>query len=297
MTKHGFKAALLLAIVAIATSCNPYGNKAGKAHGFNTYSLGQASADTQTEAGAQEETETPTATTADGGSASTDYGLPALRNNSGEIILRRKGYTASYNPATRIPNWVAWHLTASHTSGTAKRNGMKFQEDYDVPEPRANTYDYTQSGYDRGHMCPAGDNKWSPTAMEQSFLLSNACPQNRNLNAGGWNSLEQQCRTWANDYGDIYIVSGPILFNQKHKTIGKHKVTVPEAFFKVILCMRDTPKAIGFIYRNAPGAHQRSDYVNTVDQVERITGLDFFAALPDDIENKVEAHADLGEWE
>ena len=225
-----------------------------------------------------------------------EYELPAFRKGSNEIILRRKAYTASYNPTTKIPNWVAWHLTSAHTSGSNQRRGIEFQEDPDVPSPRANTLDYMQSGYDRGHMCPAGDNKWDALAMEQSFLLTNICPQNHNLNVGDWNGMEQQCRWWAKEYGDIYIVCGPILFNQKHKTIGKDKVVVPEAFFKVVLCLKDTPKAIGFIYRNAQGGRPWGDYVNTVDQVERITGYDFFPLLPDDIETKVEGHADLNDW-
>lgn len=87
-----------------------------------------------------------------------------------------------------------------------------------------------------------------------------------------------------------YPVQGP------HKTIGENQVVVPEAFFKVVLCMRGTPKAIGFIYRNTDGNRPKGDYVNTVDQVERITGLDFFPALPDDVETKVEAEANLDEW-
>lgn len=228
--------------------------------------------------------------------ANANYEIPALRKGSNEIILRRKAYTVSYNPTTKLPNWVAWHLTSEHTSGTNQRRGIEFHEDTDVPEPRANTYDYMQSGYDRGHMCPAGDNKWDAQAMDQSFLLTNICPQNHKLNVGDWNGMEQQCRWWAKDFGDIYIVCGPILFNQKHKTIGKDKVVVPEAFFKVVLCLKGTPKAIGFIYKNAEGGRPWGDYVNTVDQVERITGFDFFPLLPDNIEKKVEAHADLADW-
>lgn len=231
----------------------------------------------------------------------TSYGdaleQPAALTDRPEIILHRVGYTVSYNNKLRIPNWVAWHLTAAHTKGNAKRGGIQFHEDPDVPEPRVNTYDYVRSGYDRGHLCPAGDNKWSSEAMDQSFLLTNVCPQDHGLNRGDWNEMEMQCRTWARRYGDIYIVAGPILFRGKHKTIGDHKVTVPEAFFKVVLCMKGTPKAIGFIYRNTDGNRPKGDYVNSIDQVERITGIDFFPSLPDDIEQKVEKEQRLEDWE
>ena len=87
-----------------------------------------------------------------------------------------------------------------------------------------------------------------------------------------------------------------ILYKGKHKTIGKDKVVVPEAFFKVVLCMKDEPKAIGFIYKNADGNRPKGDYVNSVDQVERITGIDFFPALPDKTENKIEASANASDW-
>ena len=217
--------------------------------------------------------------------------------SSGFISLERAAYRLSYNPATRLPVWVAWHLTAEHTDGPYSRKGIKFAEDEDVPVPRATNMDYVNSGYDRGHICPSGDNKWSEEAQLQSFLYTNCCPQLHNLNAGDWNELEGKCRKWAQQYGGVYIVSGPLLLNKKHKTIGKNKVVVPEAFFKVVLCMEGEPKAIGFIYRNEANNKTMSSYVNTVDDVERLTGLDFFSALPDEVEREVEVKADLADWE
>lgn len=213
-----------------------------------------------------------------------------------EQILKRTGYVASYNKTTLLPNWVAWHLTAERTEGSAKRSGVDFAEDTEVPEPRATDWDYYNSGYDRGHMCPAADNKWSKKAMEESFLFTNMCPQNGNLNRGDWNEMEMACRKWAKKYGGLYIVCGPILYKGKHKTIGKNKVVVPEAFFKVVLRTGDNPQAIGFIYKNTSGNRPKDSYVNTVDEVERITGIDFFPSLPDDVEKKVEAECDLGLW-
>ena len=222
--------------------------------------------------------------------------VPEKLTDRPEQILKRVAYTASYNSDLRIPNWVAWRLTGAHTRGKNKRAGVKFHEDTDVPMPRAVDFDYVRSGYDRGHLCPSADNRWDATAQEQSFLLTNVCPQDHNLNVGDWHELENLCRKWAKTYGSIYIVVGPVLFKGKHKTIGKNKVTVPEAFFKVVLCMEGTPKAIGFIYRNESGNRPKSYYVNTIDDVERITGIDFFPALPDKVENEVEATSSLDDW-
>ena len=222
--------------------------------------------------------------------------LPKDAQGTPAIILKREGYTASYNPTTKQPNWVAWKLSREHTTGPVKRNGVKFQPDNEVDNP-VDTYDYMQSGFDRGHMCPAADNKWSETAMEQCFLMTNICPQLHTLNSGLWNSLENQCRNWAREYGKIYIVSGPIFTRGQHRTIGKHKVIVPIAFFEVVLCMEDTPRAIGWVVKNTvEKGHKKTEFVNTIDQVERITGIDFFPELPDNIENKVEGEANFSQF-
>ena len=211
-------------------------------------------------------------------------------------ILRRTGYTTAYDEQRRCPQWTAWHLTASHTTGPFKRKGVKYQEDDDVDFPKATNADYSGSGYDRGHMCPSGDNKWSREAQEDCFLFTNMCPQSHELNGGDWNDLEMKCRKWAEKYGDRYIACGPVYSSQNPKTIGRNKVAVPDGFYKVVLCMRGEPKAIGFYYDNDDGHAPMHAYVRTVDEVERLTGIDFFCNLNDEVERRVEAHADLDDW-
>lgn len=221
--------------------------------------------------------------------------LQRLTKERAEQLLVRTSYVSSYNEELRIPNWVAWHLTAEHTEGPFSRLS-EFFEDEDVSLPRATPADYRGSGWSRGHMCPAGDNKWSRQAMYDTFLLTNICPQHANLNSGLWNSIEMDCRRWARRWGDVYVVCGPVLMNREHETIGANKVVVPEAFFKVVLCLQGEPKGMGFIVRNTDGTHKRDLYYNSIDQVERIAGIDFFPALPDDIEEAVEAQVDREAW-
>lgn len=214
-----------------------------------------------------------------------------------EQILYRKSYIVSYNKDLRIPNWVAWHLTREHSNGNVKRPGNAWHEDLDVPSPRATTNDYKGSGWTRGHMCPAGDNKWDSDAMYQTFLFTNCCPQNANLNSGTWNQIEMSCRSWAEKYGDLYIVCGPILFRQEHERIGDNKVVVPEAFFKVIVCLnKGHEKGIGFICRNTDGNRKKDLYVNSVKQVERITGMTFFPHLSQIVSDKVKNDANINDW-
>ena len=211
--------------------------------------------------------------------------------------INHMAYVCYFNKEHRIPNCVIYELSATEVAqcdapGAERRKNYKFLADPKCPDS-PDWYEYRGSGYDRGHMCPSGDNKWSEVAQRESFLLTNVCPQTHNLNAGDWNEMEQQCRRWAEQYGEIYVVCGPILYRQKHKTLGKSKVVVPEAFFKVVLCLGDNPKAVGFIYKNEDGNRPMGDYVNTVDQVERITGIDFFPTLPDSIESRIEAETTL----
>jgi len=225
------------------------------------------------------------------------YELPARLKGRTEVILVRTGYTTSYNPTTRTPNWVAWHLTKAHTYGKNQRSKETFTEDAKVAAPRATDWDYYNSRYDRGHMCPAGDNKWDAKAMSESFLFTNICPQNHGLNKYEWNDLEILCRDWARQYGAIDIVCGPLYDKKKDpKFIGKNKVRVPDAFFKVILCRSGKPKAIGFVYQNIGKKQKMQEAVRTVDEIEQLTGLDFFYVLDDAVERKVEASARLADW-
>ena len=128
-----------------------------------------------------------------------------------EILLQRTGYLVSYNSNTRIANWVAWKLTPERLKENTERIN-NFRPDPDLPKSKAvTTQDYKGSGWDRGHLCPAGDNKWDREAMIESFYMTNICPQHHNLNRGDWNELEQKCRKWVKKDSCPYIVAGPCL--------------------------------------------------------------------------------------
>ena len=136
--------------------------------------------------------------------------IPVMQSRTGGQLIKRKGYTLSYNADYKTPQWVAWELTGKETKGKEERTD-KFLPDPDVRGAKAYSNDYTKSGYDRGHMAPAADMKWSKQAMAESFYMSNICPQNPNLNRGDWNDLEEKSRQWAKKYGAVYIACGPVL--------------------------------------------------------------------------------------
>ena len=212
-------------------------------------------------------------------------------------LLKRYAYRSWYNESLRLPLAVSWYLTGDHTRGNNQRKNQQFHPDTDVRNPTT-TQDYIQSGYDRGHMCPAGDNKWNQQALDETFLMTNICPQNHNLNKNDWNDLELLCRAWARKYNKVYIVCGPLLRGTQHQEIGprQRRVTVPEGFYKVVLRMGRQPAAIGFVYDNRGTRQPMEQAVRTVDAIEQLTGLDFFSALDDATEKKIEAKASLADW-
>lgn len=220
---------------------------------------------------------------------STRLEIPETLTRRDEQVIERLGYTVSYNSFYKTPNWVAWELTRKETEGEEGRTN-KFLPDPELPEPRVTTSDYTRSGYDRGHMAPAADMKWSRQAMKESFYMSNICPQNRKLNRDDWGDLEESCRKWAEKYGTVHIACGPIYDTKSPKRIGKSRVAVPDRFFKVVLIYnRKNPMAMGFLFDNKAHHQNLKNYMVTVDKVEEETGLDFFPKVPDSIEERIES--------
>ena len=209
--------------------------------------------------------------------------------------ISHKAYTVDYNEEWRLANWVAYSLDSTQTKGPVERY-TKFDPDPQVKGATAQWWDYKNTSYDRGHLVPAGDMKWDATAMQECFYFSNICPQDHTLNEGDWNYLENRVRGWANFYGKVYVACGPIV-SAHPVTIGENCIAVPDSFYKVVLCdMRGTWKAVGFVYANNGTHHNLNYYTRTVDDVERLTGIDFFPQLPDDVETCAESEIDWEAW-
>lgn len=205
------------------------------------------------------------------------------------------GFTVNFNPQRHTPNSVSWVLHRDETYGQSAR-GNAFWTDDEV-EGCPDTKDYVRSGFDRGHMCPAGEQKWSEEAMHNSFVMTNICPQKHDLNNGAWKTLEDKERLWAQRDSVLVIVAGPIYNGDHGDVIGESGVAVPDAFYKVLFApYADPVRAIGFVYPNMKCTGNMENYSTTVDEVERITGLDFFSSLPDEMENSVESSASFLEW-
>lgn len=111
-----------------------------------------------------------------------------------EQIIRHTGYTVSYNKDLKLPNWVSYELTRQETKGKEKRSNRFIADPLAIGTIATNA-DYTRSGYDKGHMAPAADMKWSPKAMKESFYFSNMCPQHPQLNRRGWKIWKKRSGT------------------------------------------------------------------------------------------------------
>lgn len=204
-------------------------------------------------------------------------------------------YTLSYNEAYEQANWVYYSLTDSMILNGGEERSNKFKIDKLVASGSAKSSDYTKSGYDRGHLCPAADMGFSQTAMEESFLMSNISPQVPDFNRGIWKELETTIRKWAIKERHIIVVTGPI-FKENNGTIGKEQVLVPGYFFKLIYDTTDEPKLIAFILPNAKSDRPLTDFSVSVNEVEKQTGFDFFSQLPDDVETRLETNIQLAGW-
>ncbi len=157
--------------------------------------------------------------------------------------------------------------------------------------------DYSNSGWSRGHMAPAADFRWDSDAMDETFYLTNICPQNSTLNGKDWNYLEGRVRSWAGKYGRVWVVTGPIVGTNKYGTIGEHNVVVPDSFYKVVLASKDGAyNAIGFVVDNYALRYYLDKCAKTVNEVEKLTGLDFFPNLDDKIEEQVESQKKFSDW-
>ena len=226
------------------------------------------------------------------------YELPAFSQVRGnEQIVRRTGYTVSFNPKLRIPNWVAWILTRERLeSKVASRPGTEAF----VPDPMVRNcpdrrYNYAEYRYERGHICPAADNRWSGKAMAECFYMSNICPMSVSLNHDSWNEVEEKSRDWArNRYNTTIYVVGGIVPSSAGKGTGdvpafvgvNDDIAVPYMVFKALL--RNDPEkgwtAVGYLFDQTGKVELR-----TIDEIEEITGFDLFHNLPDRVETRVEA--------
>ena len=220
------------------------------------------------------------------------FGIPGKCDQ----VIDREGFAIGYNESWEQPAWVIYRLTKSEVMNRKASRLDGFKPDPVVASGSADLSDYAGSGYDRGHLAPAGDMHWSERAMAESFFMSNMSPQDPSFNRGAWARLERVVRRFAYAEESVYVVTGPIVASNDTKTIGPNGVRVPGGFYKIIYDETPPQKMIAFIMPNKGTNKSLDSYVVSVDEVERITGLDFFSALPQDVQSKLESKSNANDW-
>ncbi|MFZ1705116.1 MAG: DNA/RNA non-specific endonuclease [Saprospiraceae bacterium] len=218
-----------------------------------------------------------------------------IPSHTGQLI-HKTNYSLSYDYQNKTAQWVAYHLTKQNLQQRDLHYRFDFKKDPEVERGATEYYDYSGSGYTRGHLVPAADMSFDELALEETFFMSNIIPQKKENNVGIWQELEKQTRNWTFKYHDVYIVSGPVYAkNAKTKTIQKANIAIPDSLFKVVLVYNDKKMAsIGFIIPNELSSEHLSKYAVTVDRIEAATGLDLFNyMLENEVEERLESSLDV----
>jgi len=218
------------------------------------------------------------------------------RSSTPCVVVRHTYYLLCYVEPHEQPCWTAYILDGQKLREGRLRRTQDFREDPQVRTQSATLADYRRSGYDRGHLVPAGDFKWDSIGMSETFYLSNMSPQLHEFNAGIWEAIERTVRNWAKQKGLLVVYTGPLL-RPNLKKIGQN-VSVPDTFYKVVYAISGQEvQAVAFLVPHRPFPENMvARFMVSVDSVEKVTGIDFFPALPDDIEEKAESRWDKSRW-
>ncbi|MCC7245462.1 MAG: DNA/RNA non-specific endonuclease [Saprospiraceae bacterium] len=219
--------------------------------------------------------------------------LPALPD--GYQLVLHTYFALAYSEPHEQAGWVAYEINRNRLNENWVDRANTFRPDPEVQTESATPRDYMSSGYDKGHLCPAADMAFSELAMDETFLMSNMSPQDRGFNAGIWRELEELSRDWGRKFKKLYVVTGPVLKGTGKGQIGFSKVTVPEQFYKVLLAP-DQQRAIAFVLPNARSTKPVMDFACSINDVEALTGMNFFPKLLGGMGEELEGSLDKDAW-
>jgi endonuclease G, mitochondrial len=221
-----------------------------------------------------------------------DKYIPFSKNN--QEIVRHKAFVLNYREEYEQASWVLHRLSSEAIEGHEARSN-EFIEDPLVETGSAVTQDYSRSGFDRGHLCPAGDFKHDKELQDETFYMSNMSPQVPDFNRGIWNHLESKVRTWVSTKGEFIILTGPILKTGLERIGRINHIAVPKAFYKIVYDPAEQ-KAIAFLVPNEGSSKSIKSFATSIDKIEELTGIDFFEKLPDTLEQKIESKNNIESW-
>ena len=225
-------------------------------------------------------------------SVNLQLGIPS----ESDQMIDRSGFALGYSKSRRQALWVSYILTAEHLNAPQVRRSNKFRPDPELKFDPVRPQQYNRTGFDRGHLAPASDMTYSRETMEQSFYMTNISPQLPACNRGIWKRIESEIRAWARQESRLYVITGPVFLDGEARFMKDTDIRIPDAFYKVALDMSPPMKMIAFIVPNRASKKPVRSFVVTVDEVEAITGLNFFGNLDDPVEAELEKRSDIAEW-
>jgi len=232
----------------------------------------------------------------EGQSIQTEIPSFVLPSSTTGAIVNHDNYSLSYNEPYEQAEWVTYTLKKQHLTNDDRKRPY-FIEDPKVKTKSADWRNYKGSGFDRGHLCPAGDRRFSEYAYNETFYTSNISPQEREFNAGVWNQLEMKIRQWVKKNGTHYVITGGVL-EKELQEIGEEDVDVPRYYYKIVAKgSAKKLKAVAFLMANQPSTKSIRQFTVSIDEIEERTGLDFFPELSDDVEERLEGNVDTKGWE
>lgn len=231
----------------------------------------------------------------EGTEAPTPFPESLLPETTTGDLVEHQHFTLSYHERYEQAEWVAYVLKREHLTNH-ERERPYFIEDPKVRTKSADWRNYKGSGYDRGHLCPAGDRRFSEYAFNETFYTSNITPQENEFNAGIWNDLEKMVRSWCRISGTLYVITGGVLEPSLDR-IGDEGVAVPDFYYKIIVMgSGDSLRVACFLLPHKNSTLPLDKYLVSVDELEKRTGIDFFPGLPDTIENRIEREIAKSQW-
>lgn len=225
-------------------------------------------------------------------SAQEKIELPAPQPRQ-QIVLH-ENYSLSYVEGYELASWAAYELTKEEAKAEIEYK-VKYYEDPDITTGSATVKDYKRSGYIMGQLIPVEHMMMSENAVKESFYMSVIVPHKLAFNKYVWGTLGKILKAWAYECGSLYIVTGSVLADSPFPTFGPSKVSIPERYYCVVLDAEDK-RGVGFVMRNSMSSSSIKQFAMSIDEVEKITEIDFFPALPDDQENAVESKFDASQW-
>jgi endonuclease G len=237
-----------------------------------------------------------------------ETGLPALQ--AGDVLVRHSAYSLAYVEKYEQARWVAHIILPDVVNGTVTRTndfridekvktGSAVEADYFLKKMKADSsWEYDAFGYDRGHLAPSADFRWSAVALSESYYYSNMSPQLADFNRGKWGELEDAIRGYLynNPGTELYVVTGPVLKEGLAKIErGVNKISIPQQYFKVVADF-NKKKAIGFLLPNEAISKSLKMFATDINSIEALTGLNFFNKVPEALQEELEKQSDPTAW-